>query len=223
MRPDFLVQREISIHAPPRGATGTCECCITTVDFNSRPSARGDGAFWYDDWFGSISIHAPPRGATTFADLLGSARRLFQFTPLREGRLARAESVLAVFVFQFTPLREGRRRSVGDRFCVCISIHAPPRGATHQPRRPCDPDDFNSRPSARGDFAAIVWNSCVPIFQFTPLREGRHAPKHLSRRRGKISIHAPPRGATCPPILILFRVRFQFTPLREGRREEGST
>ena len=55
-----------------------------------------------------ISIHAPPRGATYALGATGTAR-----------------------LFQFTPLREGRRLDVG--FNVSrpnISIHAPPRGAT---------------------------------------------------------------------------------------------
>ena len=76
--------------------------------------------------------------------------------------------------FQFTPLREGR-----PRFLEPISKHK----------------NFNSRPSARGDFAVLItlvaqgyFNSrpsargdsrrlpdCVTtvLFQFTPLREGR--------------------------------------------------
>ena len=76
-------------------------------------------------------------------------------------------------------------------------------------------------------------------FQFTPLREGRrfqikkgitpgkisiHAPprgatispNHTSQRF-VISIHAPPRGATCFPICWYSCQTFQFTPLREGR------
>ena len=138
VRPDFLVQREISIHAPPRGATGTCECCITTVDFNSRPSARGDGAFWYDDWFGSISIHAPPRGATTFADLLGSARRLFQFTPLREGRRTGWSWIPSRGYFNSRPSARGDQQ--------------------RQPAARRNPY-FNSRPSARGD--ATCFRECV--------------------------------------------------------------
>ena len=76
-----------------------------------------------------ISIHAPPRGATTLITA-NSAGVLFQFTPLREGRLDEIESVIRVNQFQFTPLREGRllffRQDLG--FC-----------------------HFNSRPSARGD------------------------------------------------------------------------
>ena len=99
-----------------------------------------------------------------------------------------------------------------------ISIHAPPRGATN--RR-------DARPA-------------VPTFQFTPLREGRHARlarhqrlfRHFNSRpsaRGDasarnvprkplISIHAPPRGATTAKPQGLGAFQFQFTPLREGRR-----
>ena len=167
----------ISIHAPPRGATpavlrvvflpfvfqftplreGRPEILLAlrlSNDFNSRPSARGDGAPPEPmEATPAISIHAPPRGAT---------RRRRQWKPLRQ--------------FQFTPLREGRRGSHSGRqprrrnfnsrpsargdmtyhidkmSWFHISIHAPPRGATgshsgRQPRR----RNFNSRPSARGD------------------------------------------------------------------------
>ena len=56
---------EISIHAPPRGAT-------------AKQFLGG--------YFGSISIHAPPRGATIYLQS-NTQIKLFQFTPLREGRL----------------------------------------------------------------------------------------------------------------------------------------
>ena len=54
-----------------------------------------------------ISIHAPPRGAT-FSINQRALLLQFQFTPLREGRLAAATGYIG----------HG------------ISIHAPPRGAT---------------------------------------------------------------------------------------------
>ena len=53
-------------------------------------------------------------------------------------------------------------------------------------------------------------------FQFTPLREGRQEGDCLPRER-RISIHAPPRGATEPYCHFLVSGEFQFTPLREGR------
>ncbi len=58
------------------------------------------------------------------------------------------------------------------------------------------------------------------LFQFTPLREGRH--KLIDALKGEygISIHAPPRGATRKPLTSSRGGNpFQFTPLREGRPE----
>ncbi len=57
---------------------------------------------------------------------------------------------------------------------VCISIHAPPRGAT----------------LIRG------FSVQSKSFQFTPLREGRRAADVETLPTMEISIHAPPRGAT---------------------------
>ena len=59
------------------------------------------------------------------------AATLFQFTPLREGRLWASSWMATVLQFQFTPLREGRR-SYGNDI----------PGKT----------DFNSRPCVRGDY-----------------------------------------------------------------------
>ncbi len=56
--------------------------------------------------------------------------------------------------------------------------------------------NFNSRPSARGDLSFQAWGTVHTI-----------------------SIHAPPRGATCHQRRWNPAIRFQFTPLREGRRE----
>ena len=101
---------------------------------------------------------------------------LFQFTPLREGRLITAEAERNDVEFQFTPLREGRRccqsfrippmhyfnsrpSARGDQADMMaiadtyhISIHAPPRGATVFIFTSFNSfKNFNSRPSARGD------------------------------------------------------------------------
>ena len=87
----------ISIHAPPRGATGDC--------FRCRPLLL-------------ISIHAPPRGATASSDNCG-VLMLFQFTPLREGRHRRRSHDGSPVLFQFTPLREGRREPPSLPFGRC--------------------------------------------------------------------------------------------------------
>ena len=121
----------ISIHAPPRGAT-VQDMLYTELmsDFNSRPSARGD------EWYIST----------------GRASTEFQFTPLREGRLLHGANPHAAGHFNSRPSARGDPicYTVAD-FCR-ISIHAPPRGATLAGSA-CDVsrNHFNSRPSARGD------------------------------------------------------------------------
>ena len=147
-----------------------------------------------------------------------------------------------------------------------ISIHAPPRGATavsatmsrlrdfnSRPSARGDPhtrvsadlrSDFNSRPSARGDLRDALWRSAQE-FQFTPLREGRQN-LDWAYKSIKISIHAPPRGATarcsqlyCDVLISIhapprgatalgwgkkrWKTSFQFTPLREGRQYKTPT
>ena len=151
---DALDVERISIHAPPRGATfGRITTTFWTTYFNSRPSARGDlDGIRHLVQLILISIHAPPRGATPVGMAI-LPPKLFQFTPLREGRRnslrgcvrptsyfnsrpsARGDcrgrcSARAGGIFQFTPLREGR-----------LIIR---------------------------NLWIILW-----IFQFTPLREGR--------------------------------------------------
>ena len=107
-----------------------------------------------------ISIHAPPRGATRLCVAVRRVVVAFQFTPLREGRQRRKKWYRDATRFQFTPLREGRRRR-------------PATARTHA-------QDFNSRPSARGDLCGFPTTFAL-----------------------QISIHAPPRGATAKDMQFL--------------------
>ena len=180
----------ISIHAPPRGATGHEERIGgLRDDFNSRPSARGDTLVEKVKKLPDISIHAPPRGATHCLCFLRPQ-----------------------YSFQFTPLREGRPDCAGTRrLRKRISIHAPPRGATRfRGGTPQRPSYFNSRPSARQK------KGLTRYFNSRPSARGDDAgaaePCFLD-----ISIHAPPRGATAHASDHHLRQVFQFTPLREGR------
>ena len=185
----------ISIHVPPRGATKLRgEACWHTkfqftplregrrylllnlwrcLHFNSRPSARGDSTLFSPLCTNLISIHAPPRGATSFPTCGKLKQNLFQFTPLREGRLKRFEQQVKATYFNSRPSARGDPQVLGGGCVLCISIHAPPRGATHN--------------------GANVNTSFV--FQFTPLREGRRN-AYIRICILYISIHAPPRGAT---------------------------
>ena len=143
---------------------------------------------------------------------------LFQFTPLREGRLDKSFMLSLTRSFQFTPLREGRlegrqwpsaadayfnsRPSARGDHRICpwlakklISIHAPPRGATRLSRvRPKTTVHFNSRPSARGDQRRTLGLHLALLFQFTPLREGRQARPARSRSADNFNSRPSARG-----------------------------
>ena len=116
-----------------RGDSTKSRASSGSTNFNSRPSARGDFCSSGRTWVSAISIHAPPRGATRgVRNSLGD--KIFQFTPLREGRHFINRESISHSLFQFTPLREGRQHAVRlIASCPFISIHAPPRGATYMP------------------------------------------------------------------------------------------
>ena len=102
---------------------------------------------------------------------------------------------------------------------LCISIHAPTRGATKRINRGLRNLYFNPRSYKRSDLNALLKNPYVRLFQSTLLQEERRKylrpyPRHLhfnprSYKRSdafslfcqriliNISIHAPTRGATC--------------------------
>ena len=243
-RAGFVIDN-ISIHAPPRGATAVdVQSLFRAVYFNSRPSARGDRAEQARIRAQKLFQFTPLREGRRLPPRRDTSDRAFQFTPLREGRRMVERQEWLNALFQFTPLREGRRlHCQKGRTRRAISIHAPPRGATVQDMlyielmsdfnsRPSARGDifrkpifhiqkhFNSRPSARGDNPLHECNMEGILFQFTPLREGRHEANRDACRsayfnsrpsaRGdvrksfaylicfSISIHAPPRGATSP-------------------------
>ena len=208
--------------------------------FNSRPSARGDEAASVSALKWTISIHAPPRGATR--NYATQEVNLISIHAPPRGATDYIDSL--VWVGDFNSRPSARGDTVGSEVvggAIAISIHAPPRGATpYLPAGRCSARNFNSRPSARGDGDARKQPLWFFLFQFTPLREGRHGllPRWLrwdcyfnSRPSARgdgipvmagvwrsISIHAPPRGATSGCVPEPARIAFQFTPLREGRR-----
>ena len=99
-----------------------------------------------------------------------------------------------------------------------ISIHAPPRGATYRPApAPLHLDNFNSRPSARGDGKQPKKYSAEALFQFTPLREGRRAGKSQTACGLHFNSRPSARGDPCAAFVLGGVAEFQFTPLREGR------
>ena len=166
--------------------------------------------------------------------------KIFQFTPLREGRRQHPPSCPTRTYFNSRPSARGdasapegvfvrinfnsRPSARGDNARIPapvrqpISIHAPPRGATNvvgdKLLHICY---FNSRPSARGDGADEYCALTSQHFNSRPSARGDYRSAHLPSS-GSISIHAPPRGATSWEFCKHIAKIFQFTPLREGRR-----
>ena len=147
------------------------------------------------DW---ISIHAPPRGATPITSHAREVLR-FQFTPLREGRRGALCQRAQDEHFNSRPSARGdqRARKVVS-YGRSISIHAPPRGATQIFAIPFADNAISIHAPPRGATGYSTAANTAGLFQFTPLREGRHGT--ISRPApSAISIHAPPRGATRKP------------------------
>ena len=192
----FMAGCYISIHAPPRGATGCGnEERVLPRHFNSRPSARGDGTW-------SKRANTP---------------HYFNSRPSARGDACTCSRACTCADFNSRPSARGDVFGYNDLQTPAISIHAPPRGATGCNRAGYCRAYFNSRPSARGDFSRLA-NLSDMLFQFTPLREGRLKDATGQDTAALISIHAPPRGATKSSKRIVCCRLFQFTPLREGRR-----
>ena len=143
----------ISIHAPPRGATtakpqglGAFQFQFTPLRegrpempdywlrapgyFNSRPSARGDPP------------HMPMAGKETYFNSRRSARgdrayrrgwsisRYFNSRPSARGDLMARSKTKKISHFNSRPSARGDVRAASRGRGLCISIHAPPRGAT---------------------------------------------------------------------------------------------
>ena len=190
---------EISIHAPPRGATGrSCASPSANLHFNSRPSARGDSK--------------------------SSKRivccRLFQFTPLREGRRFSA-SRYSIYknISIHAPPRGATDGCGGGGVKKSISIHAPPRGATLSMGIHSTEDVFQFTPLREGRRDAQAPPRKEEIFQFTPLREGRPAAQAATHKPDRFQFTPLREGRRACRFLVFCGFPFQFTPLREGRHE----
>ncbi len=145
----------------------------------------------------------------------------FQFTPLREGRHVDTSAAVIGVLFQFTPLREGRPISAQESTenKQRISIHAPARGATgRSPTFSPVGALFQFTPLREG--RRYTWGASIQpnIFQFTPLREGRPGHRQQPRRCRNFNSRPCERGDICRFYVDGKSLKFQFTPLREGRR-----
>ena len=76
---------------------------------------------------------------------------------------------------------------------------------------------FQSTPLREGRLIPCPIDRDKAMFQSTPLREGRPSRQNRPVPCTSVSIHAPTRGATERKGNKALAIRFQSTPLREGR------
>ena len=126
-----VMNRYISIHAPTRGATGISKTTLNDIEFQSTLLQEERPVFWF--------LKPPikdfnPRSykRSDFSDQLKAMDGLeFQSTLLQEERLCTWLTNAINSIFQSTLLQEERQLLHTKWQCsLCISIHAPTRGAT---------------------------------------------------------------------------------------------
>ena len=139
--------------------------------FNSRPCVRGD------------------KRKRKKIPILAN----FNSRPCVRGDLNLAVFINSFKIFQFTPLREGRPRPPPRWPWAAWYFNSRPcvRGDKKFNMLTVVSQDFNSRPCVRGDVQAFAGAEGEIVFQFTPLREGRPNLSLSSRSVPMISIHAP--------------------------------
>ncbi len=164
----------VSIHAPPRGATIGPKL--------PKPST-------------TVSIHAPPRGATFGLPRPALAPFVSIHAPPRGATPARMHDVRTHRVSIHAPPRGATPDVSGAARSHRVSIHAPPRGATgHRYEIRMDPAFRSTRP--RGARRRFVGQR-RGLMSFDPRAPaGRDGLQLHENVGGRLSIHAPPRGAT---------------------------
>ena len=186
----------ISIHAPARGASPPKVSNPVDIYFNSRPCERGFGTTKGTFVLKKISIHAPARGASLSLLLTNFVIQISIHAPARGASRSRGQKHNRKKIFQFTPLREGLpRRMIDVGFAGVISIHAPARGASHRgflfPPRYV----FQFTPLREGLREEAKSIQRIRYFNSRPCERGFPCKPRCGRRLS-ISIHAPARGAS---------------------------
>ena len=168
--------KDVSIHAPARGAT-----CL------------GFGRRLFG-WFRST----PPRGGRLEPRNGASSPLTFRSTPPRGGRLCRSSAATAATLFRSTPPRGGRLRQQRGQHPSEVFRSTPPRGGRHllPPEQELSANSFDPRPREGGDLEPMPCTALSLKFRSTPPRGGRRDSPTAATRAVAVSIHAPARGAT---------------------------
>ncbi len=186
----------VSIHAPARGATSIATVWFASHKFQSTPPRGGRHVLRpVQQLPAAVSIHAPARGAT-WSGYSHASVVLFQSTPPRGGRPQCWAACLLLCGFNPRPREGGDGYREHRRGAVCVSIHAPARGATVTQKSLKALERFQSTPPRGGRPPSVgqpAYFSAVSIHapaRGATLSGGRAAKAYC------VSIHAPARGAT---------------------------
>ena len=124
---------------------------------------------------------------------------MFRSTPPRRGRLEDRRKPVGKAGFRSTPPRRGRRHIIGTLCTLWIS--------------------FDPRPREGGDRRPAPLRHQHGPFRSTPPRRGRPLRRLVGGTPGRVSIHAPAKGATRPLLAECDAADlFRSTPPRRGRR-----
>ena len=143
--------KNVSIHAPARGATSVHVRSRIAVDVSIHAPARG--ATFLDDQVHpnvKVSIHAPARGATRCQALYGLPGSVSIHAPARGATVYQAKCENNLKSFNPRPCARGDVARQAGRNGDGVSIHAPARGATRTCLRPVYASAFQSTPLREG-------------------------------------------------------------------------
>ena len=152
------------------------------ANFNSRPSARGDGASSSSTGGAALFQFTPLReGRPEMPDYWLRAPGYFNSRPSARGDLMARSKTKKISHFNSRPSARGDVRAASRGRGLCISIHAPPRGATGvSASRSSVSLRISIHAPPRGATARQNVGDCIRVFQFTPLREGRLSQKSIT-------------------------------------------
>ncbi len=228
----------VSIHAPRRARLPTVPRQDTTYQFQStRPGGARHSTIVPRQDYHIVSIHAPggrdvlcqilatlhvsiprPAGATVAA-WLTCPSYLFQSTRPAGRDTADFHARLRVLVSIHAPRRARPPHPIQSVGAGKVSIHAPRRGATwHRESALREWLEFQStRP---GGARHMIGGDTHSDGQFQSTRPGgaRHQQAVRQPRHGRVSIHAPRRGATSASHIYIFSI-IGFNPRAPAGRD----
>ena len=172
---DGIVVKDVSIHAPARGATSDLVYCGKNQKFQSTHPRGVRLSFFHSVIWDKKFQSTHPRGVRPANRRRQTSHDMFQSTHPRGVRPKSLE-----------------QKSVHDMFQSTHPRGVRPSGPPRRPRKDC----FNPRTREGCDSHDFMNSLCCRVFQSTHPRGVRHKTGTYNPTQQIVSIHAPARGAT---------------------------